>query len=281
MVIKLNKKILTSILICFIVLGSLTIIYFKLIANTKNFPSSGVEEYSESELSDAILNSINFIKNSSEPHTLLWLDVIYRRFGIESFSFAYQRYDQLLEEKHIQTSSLRVFRRIIDYNNPLQINDLNSIVVDLDQITVPALYCDRLDLTQEYSEELEKASENGGYHLTHVLLALVWIQENGCQVPLSEDLIEKIYRKNAELINDDSMVEDLELEAAAFLFLADKGPLVPNSFINKVLETQNTDGSWGTKTQSWHTTVLGLLLLLHIKFPSHIYVTTLAQPNLG
>ena len=241
--------------------------------------NSDLEKISNDELSTAISNSIEFLKESNEPHTLLWLDVMYRRFEIEDFSNAKSNYEQILANNPSQASQLRLFRRIIDYNNTLIINDFNSIIVDLDKITVPALYCDKINLPNDYSKKLEEAINNGGYLLTHVLLASIWFEENGCQIPLSENLIERVYRDSAKLINNDSTVEDLELEAAAFLYLARKGSLVPNSFIKKVITNQNIDGSWGEKDHTWHTTVLGTLVLLHIKYPSNWHPPTLSQPN--
>ncbi len=38
-----------------------------------------------------IENAIDFLELSNEPHALLWLDVIHRRFGIEEFADSLQR----------------------------------------------------------------------------------------------------------------------------------------------------------------------------------------------
>ena len=107
------------------------------------------------------------MENSKEPYTLLWLDVIYRRFGIEEFSDAFERYDDLLNDNPKQASLLRLFRRIGDYNNPFSNQDFNSALVDLDQITIPALYCDRITLSKDYFEMLDQAGTKGDYLLTH------------------------------------------------------------------------------------------------------------------
>ena len=150
--IKKNRKIITLILICTIIIASLAII------SSTNYLNPYSEEISDDELSDAISNSINFLKVSNEPHALLWLDVMYRRFGIEEFSNAAQQYDQLLENNPRQVSQLRLFRRIIDYNNTISITDFNSIIFDLDQITVPALYCNRIKCTY-FSEKYFEPEE--------------------------------------------------------------------------------------------------------------------------
>ncbi|MGB9854118.1 MAG: hypothetical protein ACPLRY_04855 [Candidatus Bathyarchaeales archaeon] len=153
---------------------------------------------------------------------------------------------------------------------------------EVDLITVPALYCDRLGLPEDYLATLEKAASRGGYLLTHVLLAVIWIRENGCEKQLPEDFIGDIYRANAALINDDQVVNDLELEAAAFLYLAGQGALVKYAFVEHVIAVQNDDGGWRYSSDSpgdsnWHSTILGLLLLLHVKIPADSYPPMLAS----
>ncbi len=222
-----------------------------------------------------IKKAISFLELSNEPHALLWLDVIHRRFGIEEFADSLQRYDQVLNELPGEQLQLHVFRRIADYDNPIQQRDLERFV-GLDSIVVPALYCDRFGLSDDYAELLENNVSFGEYELTHVLLAVIWMQENGCEVPLSDSSIKNLYRANAALINNDSVVEDLELEAAAFLYLAGQGGLVQNFFIERVIAAQNDDGGWSISGDSqddsgWHPTVLGLLLLLHVEFSLNSY----------
>jgi len=222
-----------------------------------------------------IKKAIGFLENSNEPHALLWLDVIYRRFGIEEFADSVQRYDQVLNELPGEQLQLRVFRRIVDHDNPIQQRDLERFF-GLDRLVVPALYCDRFGLSDDYVELLENNVNFGEYELTHILLALVWMRDNGCEVPLSDSSISNLYGANAALINSDHVVEDLELEAAAFLYLAEQGGFVQDFFIEQVIAAQNDDGGWSIsgddqEDSGWHPTVLGLLLLLHVEFPSSSY----------
>lgn len=233
------------------------------------------------DISSAIVKAIDFFEESSEPDALLFLDVIHRRFEISSFADALQRYDQVLSERPDQASIMRVFRRMADHDNVLQDGDLESVSYETDLLTVPALYCDRFGLPDYYPENFVEAASSGGYMLTHALLAYVWIQENGCDLPLSDQFIEQLYHANAELINKDSVVNDLELEAAAFLYLAGQGSLVNNFFVERVLAVQKDDGGWLFSSDeagdsNWHATVLGLLLLLHIEYPADSYPPMLA-----
>lgn len=269
------------IFICLAILGSIiTINVIPLFYSPIEPDSSENEEPAEYDLQNSISKAIKFLDNSSDPHSLLWLDVIHRRFGVETFSDSLQLYDQKLKEtvNQIQISQLRLFRRIADYNNTITFLDLNSVVGDVDPITVPALYCDRIDLPENYKETFVDAVNKGDYLLTHALLAWIWIQENDCNFELPEEFINKIYQDTAALINNDQKVDDLELEAAAFLFLARQEILVDISFINQVLASQNIDGSWGEPDTSWHSTTLGLLLLLHKQYPAENYPPILAFP---
>jgi hypothetical protein len=240
-----------------------------------------------SGLQPAIANATDFFEESGEPsnaYALLLLDVVHRRFGIAAFADALQRYDQIMAVRPDQAPLMRVFRRIADYGNPLQDWDLQEVSEDIDLVTVPALYCDRLGIPSSYASMLNRATRLGDYMLTHALLACIWIQENGCEVPLPDESIENMYRANAALIGDDPVVDDLELEAATFLYLAGQGALVNHAFVERVIAVQNDDGGWLRSSDTpgdsdWHTTVLGLLLLLHVEYPSDSYPPMLAPPT--
>jgi hypothetical protein len=225
-----------------------------------------------------VMNAINFFRTTTEPEAMLWFDVMHRRFGIDEFTNALEQFDQMLwwfPEK----SYVRLFRRMADYDARISAHDLEKVTNELDLFTLPALYCDRLELPSNYSALLQEGVSNGGYQLTHVLLAWVWIQENGVELALPDGFIDDMYRANAALINTDSTVTDVEMEAAAFLCLAGQSELIDSSFVDCVIASQAVDGSWGGTNARWHTTVLGLLFLLHMEFPSDSYPPVLAPSS--
>ena len=234
-----------------------------------------------SGLQNAVARAIDYLKDSSEPWALLMLNVMYRRFGIAEFAGALQRYDQMLNENPSQAAIMRVFRRIADYYNHLQNEDLQAVSEEVDMITVPALYCDRLGLSTDYPEMFVGAAEQGGQLLTHALLAWIWIQDNSCDLQLPNGFVEYLYHANAALIDNDMVVSELELEAAAFLYLAGQGSLVSDVFVNHVMAVQNYDGGWSHSSETpsysnWHPTILGLFILLHVEFPAESYPPMLA-----
>ena len=93
---------------------------------------------------------------------------------------------------------------------------------------------------------------------------------------LPDGFIEGTYLATAALIDSDQTVNDKELEAAAFLYLAGQGNLVDRIFVEKVISAQHTDAGWSitgktTDESNWHPTILALLLLLHIENPANSY----------
>ena len=190
---------------------------------------------------------------------------------IREFADALQRYDRVLIEQPEHAPLRRVLRRFADRDNPLRPEDWDAVTLQSDRMLVCALYCDRLGLPASFAEMLQKAASAGGYNLTHVILTWCWVKDNGCGISLPEGFMERVFRASAAIINGDPMtVSDLRLEAAAFLYLAGRGALVDDVFVERVMATQNGDGGWGKHEDQqgrsdWHSTVLGLLLLLHLK----------------
>jgi hypothetical protein len=235
-------------------------------------------------LQNAITKAIDYSEEIRNPYELLMLNVMYRRFGITAFADSLQLYDQELSERPNEAPLLRVFRRIADYDNQLQPGDLDAVSVDIDQITVPALYCDRLSFSDRYADILEQATIMGGTLFPHIVLARIWTEDNGCEWPGPESSMETVYRGTAELIGDDPLVDDLKLEAAAFLYLGGRGSRVSDNFIDRVLATQNNDGGWSYSSDIQgesvaHATVLALMLLLHVQNPADSYPPMLAPAS--
>jgi len=285
-------RILLITVVCFIVIGSVLVIPPLLnpqqeAPNGSEDPNgteepNGTEDPTEVDIQTVIENAIDYLEVKCEPYGLLFLDAMYRRFGIPEFADAVERYDQTNTDTHPEGAALRIFRRIIDRDNQYRDGDMNSLYVDIDLLTAPALYCDKFGLPEDYPDMLQNAVDTGDYLLTHALLALIWIEENGCEVDLPEGFTEQIYDDVAGIIEYYPAMTpylDLRLEAAAFLCLAGQSDLVDDEFVEYIIETQFPDGSWdNTKTDyRWHTTVLALILLLHVENPSASYPPMLAQ----
>ena len=231
-------------------------------------------------LREATDAAINYFGQTQEPYALLLLNVLYRQFGITDFADSLQRYDQLLASSPENAPLLRIFRRIANYSNTVLPEDIYAVTAEVDKLTVPALYSDRGSLPDGYMSELTAAANNGGYMLTHALLATIWLQDNHCDP--GTDFREYLYHASAGLIDGDTVVTDLELEAAAFLCTAGQGALVDTTFVQSVINSQTYDGGWSyssgtTVSSNWHSSVLGLMLLLYVEFPAVSYPPMLAS----
>src|SRR5262249_16737064 len=160
----------------------------------------------------------------------------------------------------------RVLRRLNDANNPLQPDDWDHVLIHTDQILATALYCDRLGFPPYYAEVLEKGVRAGGYPATHALLAWIWLRDNGCQLAVRDGFVEDMYRAVEAILEDrPTILNDLKIEAAAFLCMAREGQRVSPRIVRHVVLTQRDDGGWGKldtpdpaegDVSSWHTTTL-------------------------
>ena len=231
----------------------------------------------EAQVRTAVANGIKFVNQTREPYGLWFMGMMHRLFRVPEFADALQRYDEVTAERPQEAPLLRVLRRLNDANTPLRSDDWDAVQIHTDRVLAVALYCDRLGIPPAYGETLEAGVKAGGYHATHVLLAWTWLRDNRCQFPMREGFAEDLYRANAAILeNRPTMVNDLKLEAAAFLCLARQGKRVDPRFIEHVVSIQRADGGWGKldtpdpgnpDASSWHSTVLALLLLLHVEFP--------------
>ena len=216
----------------------------------------------------AIGRAIAFLEKSREPYGLLFEDVMWRRFGVTRFADALARYDQRLNTDSFNAPMRRIFRRIADHANVPQPGDEAAIVARVDQLTAPALYCDRTPLPADYGSRLDEANTAGAYLRTHALLSLQWLRENDC-APIDPpgyeaELIDAV----ATLIAPGDSVSDLELEAASFLYSYGRGDTVDRAIVAETLAQQNRDGGWLVSTNEdvgsdWHGSILALYLLLH------------------
>jgi hypothetical protein len=249
------------------------------------------QNISDPKLAQAIENAVTYLKGTQDATGLLMLNVLYRQFGITEFQDALQRYDQILTSNPEPIN--RIFRRIADANTQVQPSDFKSVTDALDRITVPALYSDQMPLPDDYLKQLteardsgfmyaRKSTENSGcYLLTHVLLATIWLHDNNGSLQLSEEFMTTLYEENAALAGDGSKVNDIQLEAAAFLYEAGQGDRVASGFAEKVMEAQCIDGGWAISEDNpsgtnWHPSILALMILLHVAYPAESYPSMLA-----
>jgi len=231
---------------------------------------------SEAEVRESIARGVHFLQGVREPHALLFMNILYRRFGIAEFADTLERYDQVIAERPEEAPVLRVLRRIADGNNPIRPDDWDHVNIQTDRLLVTALYCDRVGLPDEFGDALVRAVSQGGYAATHALLAWTWVLENDCPLTLPEGFLEHMFGTVARIIDEDpTSLNDIKLEAGAFLCLARQSPRVDLGFVRRIFAIQNADGGWGKagetapdpNVSSWHATILALMIIVHVSFP--------------
>ncbi len=231
----------------------------------------------DAELKATIANAIAFLQQTREPHALLFMGLIHRRCGVQEFANAAALYDEVLRAHPDRAPVLRVFRRMFEADNPIRLEDWEQVTLQTDRLLVSALYCDRLGLPESFAGALGRAVSQGRYAATHALLAWVWVQENRCQLAVPDGFLEKMYGTVAAIIDEDpTTVDDIKLEAGAFLCLAHQVARVDLGFVRRVVALRNGDGGWGQAIggtgkpdeSSWHSTILALMILLHVRFPA-------------
>jgi len=233
----------------------------------------------EEQVHTAVARGIAFLNRTREPYGLWFMSMMHRLFGVREFADALKRYDEVVATRpNEEAAVLRVLRRLNDANNPLQPDDWDHVKIVTDQLLACALYCDRLGFPPEFAATLDKGVKAGGYAATHVLLAWIWLHDNGCRLTVRDGFVEDMFRAVAAILEDrPTTLNDLKLEAAAFLCMARQGKRVDPRLFRHVLSIQRADGGWGKldtpnpdnpDESSWHSTTLALLLLLHVEFPA-------------
>ncbi len=138
----------------------------------------------------------------------------------------------------------------------------------IDDIIIRALYCKYFPFTSDiFDFMVEHIRDNGGYFSTHTFYALQLLKENACY---DIDEIDKFMLEiageieNAQLSDD--RFSDLYAERAMLLLHCGYHNKVRRSWINRITESQNKDGSWsmyGTGGKGRvHPTVLSMAAIL-------------------
>jgi hypothetical protein len=131
----------------------------------------------------------------------MFMGLIHRRFGVKEFANALSSTTPSYPSIRL-APVLRVFRRMFDANNPVQLEDWEHVTIQTDRLLVSALYCDRVGLPESFADVLARAVSQGRYAATHALLAWVWIQENGCQLAVPAEFFEDMCRAVARIIDE-------------------------------------------------------------------------------
>ena len=227
---------------------------------------------SHTKIEAAIGQAIRFL---AEPEHLYshagyyFVYFLHRRFGIEALADLPDRYRSFRARGVDRADGVDLFERLIDPAARLQRERLAGVPHPVDRFTIEALYCDQFPLSDGYETLLQQMIAKGGYELTHVALAIEWLDENRCDPRPPPALRTQVAERMAAGVRIDGRLDDFELESAAFLYYLGRGDLVPRGFAASLVEAQNADGGWaeewpgtGESASNWHPTAMALWILL-------------------
>jgi hypothetical protein len=197
----------------------------------------------------------------------LFLDYLYRKFHItDQFNAQKVAIPNSATIADIRTENDAMMRMAY----PLQL--VKSLGKNPSTIAIAA-NCDRIQPPKDFNNRLAAEVDEGGYALTHVVLAMRFMTENKCQLPSnSEQLLSSAYEALIKNATDTSISYDLKYESIAFLLSSDRKNAVQKGWIEQVISEQNPDGGWPVdqqyKESDQHPTLLALWALLEYSQPN-------------
>lgn len=215
-----------------------------------------------------------------EPAALAFAYFLHRRYGLAAFADTAEKYEAHLNRPPKKGSAppgaVRLFHRLVHPGASFSPSDLDALTTEWDRLTVRALYCDQAPTPPDFGEQLTEAVETGGYHLTHAGMAIAWLRDNECPVPLDDTDLEALAEKLADVIESEPP-GDIPFEAAGVLHYLGFSDRVPGEFVVALLDAQNEDGGWAfgpnRPGSHWHPTLLALWALFeHVSTPSAPFV---------
>ncbi len=212
--------------------------------------------------------------------SLVLVMMMQRMFDFDPGFSPLQWFAQLYQEAiaandQSRLAALDAYRRIFD-STYVPDSSVFSGLEGVDVLTMPALYCQAVPLPENYADLFRSHVEQGGYYLTHALLAYIWIVENECAHSLPPAELEETVRLVLDLVpKTGNELDDLQIEALAFLMTAGRYDLVRADRIDALLASQREDGGWAAHpaidSSNGHSTASALWALLYAANFNKVY----------
>jgi hypothetical protein len=209
----------------------------------------------------------------------LLADVVARRFRVAALGGMWPMF---LATVAGSDAGAQLYARIGDASRTATPADLAALE-GVDAATGPALFCRSLPYPAGYAGLLAADLVLGSYETTHVLLALLWIREQGCPDPTPPGFLEQAVEANVAIIDGDhASITDVEVESAALLAAMGEVDRVPAGFLTGLLAAQQPGGAWPAgpgEAPLGHTTGLALWYLYELRFPGSTVPVVSALPR--
>lgn len=172
----------------------------------------------------------------------------------------------------------------IAYPDKLVTAKPRNVLDPMSWVTVYSANCDHTPLPKDFWTRVKQNYSHGGYEMTHIVLALSFMKDNGCTIPEEAEEIEReVIAAMARLADDPGTNADLRYESIAFMMLAGSYDTVKREWIEKVLSEQRPDGSWSFTLNDGrsndHATTLALWAILEYKDPNRPYEPFIRRPS--
>jgi hypothetical protein len=214
-----------------------------------------------------ILAGKNYLEEKGDavdPQYELLKSFFVRKFGLNCAP---------LNEK-LLVGNLIVFKRIYDKgaNMPLRLS--NELEHPLDKLTIQALFCAKAGFNlKSYLTLIDSVWNKSTLEASHCLLALTWLQENGCckqtELETSQRKISTYLQK--EISENKIEHNDQRFEAMAILQYSGFDNTISQKEMKEIIEAQLPDGSWPLnsrlKSGNDHTTAMAMWALLEFFSP--------------
>lgn len=216
---------------------------------------------------------------ATDPSWASLFGYMHRRFGLTAHDAA-GRALHLAPAQANPTDMQALYLRLDDPNASVAVERIAALPSVVDRMTAAALHCDRIPLPDDWPTILARASEVGGYALTHAALAGQWTLENECLE--WADLVglqhAQIAALEAMVADPDRLVAefdtplDLRLEGMAMLAYLGAATRIRPEWVAEIRLFQRPDGGWpvhpSAPRSDPHPTALALWVMLEQRSPA-------------
>lgn len=199
------------------------------------------------------------------------LDYVQRRFNLAFIDNKLRQgyLDKWFRKDSSQTLLYQFRRLLIPSAHKV---DFSLVSHPIDSVSLMALDCSTWNDPGLFKSKLKQHKEEGGYYLTHGLLALQWALENKCLDADEEEvanLLKELQNANLNFIQNSTAPQDEKFEAICMLYYSGYDRDSLNDFIKVVQESQLKTGGWASSERSeipsMHTTAFALWILLEVQ----------------
>lgn len=213
----------------------------------------------------------------------LILDYLQRKFDLDSKLSANTSPITVRSDADNYPLEIHFIERIA-YPEKLVTIKPRNVLDPMSWVTVYSANCDHTPLPKDFWTKVKQNYLQGGYEMTHIVLALSFMKDNGCTIPDEAEEIEReVIAAMARLADDPATNADLRYESIAFIMLAGSYDTVKGEWIEKVLSEQRPDGSWSFTLNDGrsndHATTLALWAIFEYKNPNKPYEPFIRRPS--